>query len=428
METIKSQITLNIIKDGAPGPKGDQGIQGPAGGVGPKGDTGPQGQKGATGTGVQATVTQYYLSTSNITPTGGSWSTEQPAWVSGKYLWTRDHITWTTGATTDTAPVLAAAINAANTVADSAKTEAAEAQAKAEKLSTYIKETGEGLEVGKHDASGSNQGNYALINALAAFEIRDSARRLLTSLGEGQVSFYDNDLLYARLTATPNVQIKDLLSDSTVSLDGVTVASDSPNGKTTACLNQYTDDTHAYTQLYSSTDDMTSSASVACFVKSDGSSFIDINASTTKNTDKHNAIFMEGDVHVTLDSDKQQKFLISGGDLVCIAGDILTTTGRFWQKGNFLLPLCEVGVKVANPNSTSIKLFNVTDLNALFGVSDVSNSNTKIFVGNSDNTKNEAHCQDATYDPRNKNWYATFDRRVTTTIAVDYCAMYFGNG
>ena len=131
---------------------------------------------------------------------------------------------------------------------------------------------------------------------------------------------------------------------------------------------------------------------------------------------------------VTLDSDKQQKFLISGGDLVCIAGDILTTTGRFWQKGNFLLPLCEVGVKVANPNSTSIKLFNVTDLNALFGVSDVSNSNTKIFVGNSDNTKNEAHCQDATYDPRNKNWYATFDRRVTTTIAVDYCAMYFGNG
>ena len=81
------------------------------------GQTGPQGQ---TGIGVSDVVEQYYLSTSNTTQTGGSWSTAQPQWVSGKYIWTRSQVTWTNSTTTYTTPVLAQAINGANSTASAA--------------------------------------------------------------------------------------------------------------------------------------------------------------------------------------------------------------------------------------------------------------------------------------------------------------------
>lgn len=37
---------------------------------------------------------EFYLSTSKTTCTGGAWSTTQPQWTSGKYLWTRNKITY----------------------------------------------------------------------------------------------------------------------------------------------------------------------------------------------------------------------------------------------------------------------------------------------------------------------------------------------
>ena len=88
--------------------------------TGAKGATGATGPQGATGTGVSAIVEQYYLSTSNTTQTGGSWSTAQPVWASGKYIWTRSAVTWTNGTTTYTSPVLAKAINGANETAQDA--------------------------------------------------------------------------------------------------------------------------------------------------------------------------------------------------------------------------------------------------------------------------------------------------------------------
>ena len=42
-----------------------------------------------------STKTEYYLSTSNSSATGGSWSTSIPTWSTGKYLWTRDVTTKT---------------------------------------------------------------------------------------------------------------------------------------------------------------------------------------------------------------------------------------------------------------------------------------------------------------------------------------------
>lgn len=111
---------------GAQGPKGDKGATGPQGPTGPKGETGaqgPQGNPGSTGpqgVSVTAIKDQWYKSTSNTTQAGGSWSDTQPNWESGKHIWTRSHITFSNGNTTTTNPVLANAINNANTNASNA--------------------------------------------------------------------------------------------------------------------------------------------------------------------------------------------------------------------------------------------------------------------------------------------------------------------
>lgn len=117
---------------GAAGPKGETGPQGPKGATGPQGPTGPKGETGAQGPqgnpgstgpqGVSVTTIkdQWYKSTSNTAQAGGSWSDTQPNWESGKYIWTRSHITFSNGNTTTTNPVLANAINNANANASNA--------------------------------------------------------------------------------------------------------------------------------------------------------------------------------------------------------------------------------------------------------------------------------------------------------------------
>ena len=42
---------------------------------------------------------EYYLSTSTSSATGGSWSTTAPQWESGKYMWSRQKVTYTNGST-----------------------------------------------------------------------------------------------------------------------------------------------------------------------------------------------------------------------------------------------------------------------------------------------------------------------------------------
>ena len=103
-----------VTRNGSNGAKGDKGATGDQGPQGAKGDT------GATGKGVKSIIPQYYLSTSNSTQTGGAWSNTEPAWVSGKYIWTRSYITWSDNTTSATTPVLAAALNSANSTANNA--------------------------------------------------------------------------------------------------------------------------------------------------------------------------------------------------------------------------------------------------------------------------------------------------------------------
>jgi len=130
---------------GEQGPKGDTGDQGPKGDKGDTGDTGPKGDKGDPGDpgkdgeqgpkgdkgdkgdqGVSITSfkTQYYLSTSSETPTGGSWSDNPQPYALGHYYFIRT-VTYFSNATSTTSdPVLDMALTSSNATAKEAQTTA----------------------------------------------------------------------------------------------------------------------------------------------------------------------------------------------------------------------------------------------------------------------------------------------------------------
>ena len=55
---------------------------------------GDKGDKGDTGQGIDSITPEYYVSTSNTTQAGGSWSTTMPAWAANKYCWVRNKIVY----------------------------------------------------------------------------------------------------------------------------------------------------------------------------------------------------------------------------------------------------------------------------------------------------------------------------------------------
>lgn len=70
-----------------------------------KGEDGQDGQNGKDGKGVQSVDVLYYLSTSSSSLVGGSWLTTPPAWVNGKYMWSKTKVTYTDNTTSETNPV-----------------------------------------------------------------------------------------------------------------------------------------------------------------------------------------------------------------------------------------------------------------------------------------------------------------------------------
>ena len=132
---------------GPQGEKGDTGAQGPQGPQGEKGNTGatgPAGADGQDGVGIKSIVEQYYLSTSATTQTGGSWSTTQPEWQADHYIWTRSYITWDDGSTAVTTPVLAQALNGANSNAQEAiDTATSVATSTSEQITQVVKDSQE---------------------------------------------------------------------------------------------------------------------------------------------------------------------------------------------------------------------------------------------------------------------------------------------
>lgn len=153
---------------GAQGPKGDKGATGPQGPTGPKGETGaqgPQGNPGSTGPqGVSVTTIkdQWYKSTSNTAQAGGSWSDTQPNWESGKYIWTRSHITFSNGNTTTTNPVLANAINNANANASNAVSTANTANSTANTAKSTASNAASTANAAKNTADNANSSVNAL--------------------------------------------------------------------------------------------------------------------------------------------------------------------------------------------------------------------------------------------------------------------------
>lgn len=74
---------------------------------------------GATGKGIVSITKEFYLSTSKTEQTGGAWSTVQPSWVKGKYLWTREKIVYENPSSTEyTTPKVDSSWEAVNDVKD----------------------------------------------------------------------------------------------------------------------------------------------------------------------------------------------------------------------------------------------------------------------------------------------------------------------
>lgn len=65
--------------------------------------TGGKGSTGAIGVGISTVDVLYYLSTSATSLAGGSWVTTAPAWVSGKYMWSKTRVTLSNGITNESA-------------------------------------------------------------------------------------------------------------------------------------------------------------------------------------------------------------------------------------------------------------------------------------------------------------------------------------
>lgn len=84
------------------------------------GNTGDQGIQGAQGKGIKSIKGQYYLSSSKTSLVGGTWNDTQPTWTEGSYIWTRSYIVWSDDTITTTTPILANALNAANSIANTA--------------------------------------------------------------------------------------------------------------------------------------------------------------------------------------------------------------------------------------------------------------------------------------------------------------------
>lgn len=64
-----------------------------------------KGDTGTNGISVSSVEVYYYLSTSSTELIGGSWSTERPTWVDGKYIWSKQKTTLSNGSSSETDPV-----------------------------------------------------------------------------------------------------------------------------------------------------------------------------------------------------------------------------------------------------------------------------------------------------------------------------------
>ena len=137
---------------------------------------GEDGVDGEAGRGVDDIIEQYAMNTNpSSAPTTG-WSTAQPEWQSGYYIWTRSEIHWSDGEVTHTDPVLAKAINGANENAAFAK--------------SYMQYDGTGLTVGQITGTNTLKSYIKMSSINNAFEVYSNGAKV-TSLGSS-LTFYNS--------------------------------------------------------------------------------------------------------------------------------------------------------------------------------------------------------------------------------------------
>lgn len=163
---------------------------------------GGKGDRGATGVGVSEVTSQYYLSTSSTTCTGGSWGAAQPTWIRGHFIWTRDVVKWTNGTTTYTTPQLASAINKANETASD--------------LALNMKWVGgtTGLLIG-HTTDGSTFNTVHTRIDGSSFAVLDSSGKVLSRFSKDSVNFMGSSF------GSEGIELgKNMPPDATISLLG----------------------------------------------------------------------------------------------------------------------------------------------------------------------------------------------------------------
>lgn len=126
----ETDITLTRVDDGAAGSNGatftpSVDVDGDISWTNDAGLPNPptqniMGPAGSSGISVTSVKTQYYLSTSDSSPTGGSWSDTPQTFVSGNYYWTRDYIDYSDGTHDTSTPVYNQGLTLANEYAMSA--------------------------------------------------------------------------------------------------------------------------------------------------------------------------------------------------------------------------------------------------------------------------------------------------------------------
>ncbi|WP_446923358.1 alanine-zipper protein, partial [Listeria monocytogenes] len=105
LQDNSATTSYSVSKQGAKGDKGDTGA------TGATGATGSPGTPGQNAPPITSVREQFYLSTSNTTQTGGSWSNTIPTWSSGKYYWTRVVTTYSDSSTMTSTAVLDQGLN-----------------------------------------------------------------------------------------------------------------------------------------------------------------------------------------------------------------------------------------------------------------------------------------------------------------------------
>lgn len=107
--------------------------------------------------GISSTTRQYYLSTSNTSQEGGSWSTTQPTWQPNRFIWVRLQVNWDNSTTTTTTPELAVTANAMMDAVNDAASAAANAAKTATNFLTF--NASDGLDIGYSDSSAKTRIN-----------------------------------------------------------------------------------------------------------------------------------------------------------------------------------------------------------------------------------------------------------------------------